>query len=266
MPIKNVFSRRRSSGNALDIQPEQTTAKESSFKVLPRNDKPAYTVDARQRSAENLGFVNRSAKPSPLVPDWVLKRDRGSGGTTNSGSSGFYDSSSASARHSSSSTLPSSVDQERDPDDDELFPRKSKTTSMSRHGGTIAEEPLRPPTSFSARAARAFTVGNKHNRQDSEPKALPPVPVSNHAIASVPELPTNHQRNRSTTASSYASTAVPSKPAKVETNLNLSASFGDDFSNMFDGIGNRSREELSQPPPPAPGSFHRTVSRSKPAM
>lgn len=278
MPNLKLF-KRRSSGNVLDIAPEPEPSGQSSFRVLERPDRAQHTFDGpaqkrlsqagrplnsplqnlRGRSEDNLGFgLNRSVeRTAALGPDWALKGARGSGGTTNSGSSGYYDSSNASARHSSSSTLPSSVDQDREAENEELFPRKSATTPMYQ---SIAEDaPLPPPPSFTARAARALSFGqNKHNRSNSIPNAepsLPPAPY--HSAPRSPDRARQSPlRDRSMTSSSYASTA---KPAKQEQDFSLgTTNFGDDFGNMFDGIGKKSREDLPLPSPPV-GSFHRTV-------
>ncbi|KAH9844442.1 hypothetical protein Tdes44962_MAKER01475, partial [Teratosphaeria destructans] len=285
MPIKNVFSRRRSSGNALDIKPEGASEGTSSFRVIDRNEKTAQQLTSqarkpqprpfnspleqlRGRSVEDLGLSSRSAKKSSLVPDWALKRDRGSAGTTNSGSSGFYESSNASARYSSTSTLPSSVDQECEHEDEELFPRKTTRPMLRSYNEADLDEPLRPPTSFSSRAARALSFGNKSNRPDPSPKGLPAV-LQGH-VDPVPPPPRHNpplspHRDRSTTISSYASTAVPTKSTRIDSaDLSLGgSSFGDDFGSMFDSIGqSKSREDLAQQPQPPPlvRGFHRTES------
>lgn len=291
MPSKvKLFGRRRSSGNALDIAPEaaEPAPAQSSFRVLERPDKTAHSFDSphggtpkrvsqirpfnsplqqfRGKSSDNLALGQSRWVPESnhLGPSSALKRDRGSGGTTNSGSSGYYDSSSASARHSSSSTLPSSLDQEREPDEDELFPRKAATTSMLHAISADNDEPLPPPPSFSARAARAFSFGQKHNRTESIPKDIPiPQPISHGTPRSAPRSPERShspQRDRSMTTSSYASTAKPIVP---EPNLSLgNASFGDDFGNMFSKIGKGAESPPLQSPPPV-GGFHRTVGAGK---
>ena len=176
IPLK--FGRRRSSGNALDIQPEvPAPTTPSSFRVLERKEKidvngnrgsqdrlkqvtrpfNSPLANLRGRSVEELGVgLNRLVESANgMNSNWLLKGSRGSGGTTNSGSSGYYESSSASARHSSSSTLPSSVDAERELEDEELFPRKSKTSPMYQSiSANYADDlpPARP--SFASRASR----------------------------------------------------------------------------------------------------------------
>lgn len=179
---------------------------------------------------------------------------RGSGGTTNSGSSGYYDSSSASARHSSTSTLPSSVDPDRHPEEEELYaPRPPAASGMYQTVSAGMEDfaPLPQPPSFSSRAARAFSFGNRKNsgRPSTDAKDVPPVPP-------VHQDDSGH-RERAMTTSSYASTAVPSKPE-----LKLGNDFGDDFgSDMFDSL----HKDPQPPPPPLPiaGNFHRTVSMTE---
>ncbi|KAK5122448.1 hypothetical protein LTR85_004032 [Meristemomyces frigidus] len=286
MPNIKLFNRRKSSGNALDIAPEASTYTptpgQSTFRVLERPNKASHTFDGRApqnrpfnsplhqfrgKSAENLSVVpgaNRSVEHlKSLDPNWALKRDRGSGGTTNSGSSGYYESSAASARHSSSSTLPSSLDQEHEPQEEEVFPRQAATTPMYQSVTGDVDAPLPPPPSFKARAVRAISFGQKHQRTGSVPQnngpSAPTSPV--HGAPRLSEQSNSPQRDRSMTNSSYASTAVPTK---LEPNLSLGTTgFGDDFGNMFDGIGkNRSREELPIPPPPPStyGGFHRTES------
>ncbi|KAK4542109.1 hypothetical protein LTR36_007140 [Oleoguttula mirabilis] len=285
MPNIKLFSRRKSSGAALDIAPEPSaptsTPGQSSFRVIERPHKAPHTFDGRAprkqpfnsplqqlrgKSAENLGVAlgaNRSVEQiKSLDPNWALKRDRGSGGTTNSGSSGYYDSSAASARHSSSSTLPSSLDQEHEPYEEELFPRKSATTSMYQSVTADVDAPLPPPPSFKARAVRAISFGQKHQRTGSVPQtSAPSVPTSPvNGAPRVSEQSNSPSRDRSMTNSSDASTAVPTR---LDPELSLGKSFGDDFGNMFAGFGkNKSREKLSMPPPPPPpvvGAFHRTV-------
>ena len=276
-PLK--FARRRSSGNVLDdiIEPAEPAAPAvSSFRVLERPEKrinlnggypphkqvkrpfqsPLYT--ARGKSAEELGAgTNRLVESVRGVnARWLTKGGRGSGGTTNSGSSGYNESSSASARHSSSSTLPSSVDAERDPSDEELFPRKSKTTPMYKN----TSDDLHPPRpSFTARAARALSFGQNHDRGSTVVNHVPkppPLPV-NGVSSRFDKGESPPQRERATTTSSYASTAKP------EVDLNLGSSdWGSDFASMFDG--QKSAKPLDLPPPPPPKSpakaaFHRTV-------
>ncbi|KAK5739399.1 hypothetical protein LTR17_005304 [Elasticomyces elasticus] len=285
MPSLNIFKRRSSGSNALDSgSPVEPPAGTSSFRVLerpapsqtfhgapPKSVKSGRTFQSpldqiRGKSADDLNLsVNRSVDGQRLLEaNEALKRDRGSAGTTNSGSSGYYESSSASARHSSTSTLPSSVDQDRDQDHDDLYPRKVRTTPMPQTSTAHASKDLPPPPSFKARAARTFSFSPKHNRSQSIQHDTPVLPAP---TASQPESPVashSPQRDRSTTTSSYASTA---KPQDREQDYSLGmTNFGDDFANddfgnMFAGVGknaNRSREELRMPP--APTVFHRTES------
>ena len=264
-PLK--FSRRRSSGNVLDDIAEPAAPAVSSFRVLERPEKrinlngeynpqerlrkvnrpfQSPLQQLRGRSAEELSSgVNRLVERlNGVNANWLLKGFRGSGGTTTSGSSGYYESSSASARHSSSSTLPSSVDQ--DLKDEELFPRKARTSPMYK---SISDDLPPPRPSFTARAARALSFGQNHDRGNavSNNASRPPMPV----VKMVPNSPP--QRERAMTQSSYASTAKP------EVNLNLGASdFGSDFASMFDG----SKRSDSPPLPPPKATYHRTVSES----
>ena len=274
------FGRRKSSGNILDIEAEASApaqqAGSSSFRVLERKDgKPTYGAPVtrpertssrpfnsplhalRGKSADQLDLYPSTSVHNPrnnTRPGWPLNDNaRGSGGTTNSGSSGYYDSSSASARHSSTSTLPSSVDQDHHHEQqEELFPvRKAATTGMYRTVAADPDEPPPPPPSFSSRAARAFSFGNRQPRNSKE--TPPPVPV--HTSSRPPTQPQRSQspsRERAMTTSSYASTAVPTRSELTLT----SPDFGnDDFSNMFDSL----KKDAPALPPPTASAFHRTV-------
>ncbi|KAK5105656.1 hypothetical protein LTR16_006590, partial [Cryomyces antarcticus] len=144
-----------------------------------------------------------------------------SGGTTNSASSGYYDTSSSSARFSSSSTLPSSAD----PEADDLFPAKGAPLYHSiATSSAIDDLPLR--SSFSSRAGRALSFGLKGSRSSGNA-------VSRTGTSSEDNQgyggDNNVTRDRTFTASSYASTA---KPPKLDENLSLESSdFGNDFGN-----------------------------------
>lgn len=267
------FGRRKSSTSALDEVPTPTTPAVSSFRVIERPEKinlngpprgaPPVTrpfnsplVNLKGRSVEELGVgLNRSVETAGTRQGWMLNGNRGSGGTTTSGSSGYYESSSASARHSSSSTLPSSVDAEREPEDDELFPWKTKTTPMYQNVSRNEKEsppPPPPPPSFTTRAARALSFGNKHNKTPSDlaDVPLPPVPTKGDSRSESPK------RERAMTTSSYASTAKP------DVALNLSTpDFGSEFGSMFERP--KSGERFNGPLPAVPpvAAFHRTVRR-----
>ncbi|KAK3110477.1 hypothetical protein LTR53_015195 [Teratosphaeriaceae sp. CCFEE 6253] len=286
MPNLKLFKRRSSGSNALDTGfPTDPPPGGSSFRVLERPERSSHTHGAppattksgrtfqsplnqiRGKSADDLGLgANRSVVGKELLGvNEALKRDRGSGGTTNSGSSGYYDSSSASARHSSSSTLPSSVDQEREADHEELYPRKQQGTPMQHQmtANTNDDRPLPPPPSFKMRAAQTFSFGQKHNRSPSVQHDTAPSPISPSTTSQRFDGPNSPQPDRSTTTSSYASTA---KPSDRDQDFSLGVTnfgddFGSDFGNMFSGVAKsagRSREDLGMPP--APGGFHRTES------
>ncbi|EMC91344.1 hypothetical protein BAUCODRAFT_28463 [Baudoinia panamericana UAMH 10762] len=286
MPNLKLF-KRRSSQNALDLassdQNESPQPAQSSFRVLDRPQKAQHAFEGpsarsgtpqrpfqspleqlRRGSADGSGSgLNRCVDDlRPQRPDGTLKAGRGSGGTTNSDSSRYYDSSAASARHSSSSTLPSSIEPEREPENDELFPRKAPTVPMHNPSGADDNDPLPPPPSFTSRAARAFSFAQKHARNNSTASRDPPPALSSgNGVPRSPESTHTAQRDRSMTSSSYASTA---KPPRHDLDLNLGASnFGDDFGNLFSGLGrsaNHSRDELGLPSPVAPSIFHRTES------
>ncbi|GAB7359308.1 hypothetical protein MBLNU230_g5960t1 [Neophaeotheca triangularis] len=255
-PLRNL-GRRRSSGNALDIQPESPSQTgESSFRVLERPQKTNsyYGGDGHQGTLSQ-GRPSPGFRGSSVDNLAAGLTNRGSGGTTNSGSSGYYDSSSASARYSSTSTLPSSLDQEHD---EELFPRKPAAASMQHNSNASVEDaPLPPPPSFSSRASRAFSFGLKSkNARDLLHKqsvnADPPSPPVPRTVQKSPERKPSPQRERAMTTSSYASTAVP--PQKLDLGT---SDFGNDFGiNMF--------EEPKVPEEPSPSvpalGFHRTES------
>nr|POF03128.1 hypothetical protein CFP56_75493 [Quercus suber] len=283
--ILKSIGRRRSSSNALDLPPPTASTGESSFRVIERPQKPvqhtfnssddrpqtgrgtqrafnSHLAALRGKSTDDLGlganrWVKRGNAPGTNP---TLNIDRGSAGTTNSGSSGFYESSSASARYSSTSTLPSSLDAEREPDDGDLFARKATPTHMHKSLPTTLDDPLPPPPSFSTRAARAFSFGNKHSKAESTTKNLPPLPPNYHAPTRSPNKEQSPVRERALTTSSYASTAIPTQ---VESNLSLGleeSSFGDDFGNMFSNLGNaKAPSPKRETFPTAPVGFHRTV-------
>lgn len=235
------FGRRKSSGNILDFpspdEPSTSTAAPSStFRVIERQDRKAVTYGAAADRDVSRPFSSpihalRGKSENDLSKGSARQRvagwpqtggaTRGSSGTTNSGSSGYYDSSSASARHSSTSTLPSSVDPDRHPEEEESYaPRPPAASGMYQTVSAGMEDfaPLPQPPSFSSRAARAFSFGNRKNsgRPSTDAKDVPPVPP-------VHQDDSGH-RERAMTTSSYASTAVPSKPE-----LKLGNDFGDDF-------------------------------------
>ncbi|KAK1090840.1 hypothetical protein LTR48_007506, partial [Friedmanniomyces endolithicus] len=124
--------------------------------------------------------------------------------------------------------------------------------------------PLPAPPSFVARAGRAFSFGPKHNRSQSVQHDAPPLPTPmQNGEPRDSDESHSPQRNRSTTTSSYASTAKPPEREQEFTLgvTNFGDDFTDDFGNMFSGVGKspgRSREDLGLQP--GPGAFHRAVS------
>jgi len=289
-PLKG-FARRKSSGNVLDSQPDPPEQPvQSSFRVLERPNKttpdgvdrrtvsgrPLSTLPFHQskgKSTEDLGgSTNRSVniETQTARPNfWGLKRGRGSGTTTLSGSSGYYDTSSSSARYSSSSTLPSSLDQEQEAAQDDLFPAKPAQTHHDQSHATPGANNPNPPQSqysnsfhnpnpsFSSRASKAMSFGLKSKKPDSQVGIMTEEPVDR--VPTLPDLPNNAAiRDRATTVSSYASTAVP---PRLEANLGTSE-FGSDFGNMFEGLADSKKETPLPPPPRAHGGYLRSV-RSK---
>ncbi|KAL1304955.1 hypothetical protein AAFC00_003865 [Neodothiora populina] len=247
-PLKG-FARRKSSGNVLDLQAEQpATPAGSSFRVLER----PHAVERRtsaQRPMSAMPF-GQKGKSTEDLRHLGTNTNRGSGTTTLSGSSGYYDTSSSSARYSSTSTLPSSFDQENETTADDLFPAKT-SHQVSRSEVQAAHGAIPHPPSFSARASKAMSFGMK-KKQSSPPM------MEEEVIETVPALPDNAAiRDRATTVSSYASTAVP---PRLEASLGAS-DFSSDFGNMFEGLGDPKKESLPLPPPPrVHGSFMRSDS------
>lgn len=278
--FKIPFGRRRSVGNVLDTaSPSESPepAPSSSFKVIERTDRAStHNFDGadrritsppkqshsrpfssplqqlRGKSAEDVasGQNRYVLSHNGQLKDPRLINQRGSRGTTNSGSSGYYDSSGASARYSSTSTLPSSLEPEREPEEEELFPVKRGSAPMfSSAGSAAAPHPLPQPPSFTSRASRALSFGLKGKAPPPRLDDVPPLPP--------PTAGDRTSRDRAMTTSSYASTAVPQK---VETSLDLNTSdFGNDFGGMFDSFNNRRPSRGSPTPPPHLGGFHHTV-------
>lgn len=119
---------------------------------------------------------------------------------------------------------------------------------MLRNQDADYEDLPPPPKSFTSRAARALSFGQKHNRQESgtDINRVPPIPPAPSWPA---QPPRSHspRRDRALTTSSYASTAKPEP-------LTLGGDFGSDFSSIFMSPTNDS------PSPPLPvASQHKTV-------
>lgn len=272
--FKIPFGRRRSVGNALDLvssSEPSDSAPSSSFRVIERTDRPSsHDFDGgdrkitspvksshgrpfnsplqqlRGKSTEDVGsgpnrYDRSHGKP---LKDPRLINQRTSRGTTNSGSSGYYDSSGASARYSSTSTLPSSLEPEREPEEEDLFPVKRATAPMfSSSNSTVAPHPLPQPPSFTSRASRALSFGLKGKTPPPRLDDAPPMPGSADGSRYSPS------RERAMTTSSYASTAVP---PKTQQSLDLPTSdFGNDFGGMFDAFNTR-RPSRGSPTPPLP--------------
>lgn len=285
--FKNPFGRRRSVGNALDFaspaeSPDPTAS--STFRVIERADKRGQnTVDGAERklnsaprsqpvrpfesplqqlrgkSAEDiLSGQNRydRAQGEPLKNPRLINQ-RGSRGTTNSGSSGHYDSSGASARYSSTSTLPSSLEPEREPEEEDLFPTKRATAPMfSSSNPSLATQQLPQPPSFTSRASRALSFGLKGKTPPPRLDEAPPVPTVDRTVGL-----TSPARDRAMTTSSYASTAVPTKQDSRLAPIDLPPTdFGDDgFGDMFDQFKDRRASRGSPTPPALLGGFSQTT-------
>ncbi|KAI4725418.1 hypothetical protein E4T49_06860 [Aureobasidium sp. EXF-10728] len=288
-PLKN-FARRKSSGNILDLPSESTSTApaSSSFRVLERPDKVATTGNGgypggpvKRTSGGRPGssiLLNRKsgksqedliASANRLVPEksqarphtvnGVLKLGRGSGGTALSGSSGYFDNSSSSARYSSSSTLPSSIEAEHEAENEDLFPRKTAAngnSNLSSNRSSAASNALPEPPSFSARAGRAMSFGLR-SKQSASPGTM------TATTAHMPDLPENSFiRDRATTMSSNASTAVP---PRLDANLGSMSDFGSDFGmNMFEGLSSpRQAKSNVAAPQPAHENYGRSVRRQQ---
>ncbi|KAI5202262.1 hypothetical protein AUEXF2481DRAFT_7791 [Aureobasidium subglaciale EXF-2481] len=289
-PLKN-FARRKSSGNILDLPSESTTSTapaSSSFRVIERPDKVATTVNGGRpggpvkrtsggrpgssillnrksgKSQEDLlASANRSvpekSQSRPHTVYGALKLGRGSGGTALSGSSGYFDNSSSSARYSSSSTLPSSIEAEHEAENEDLFPRKTAAngnSNLSSNRSSAASNAVPEPPSFSARAGRAMSFGLR-SKQNTSPGTM------TAATAHMPDLPENSFiRDRATTMSSNASTAVP---PRIDASLGSMSDFGSDFGmNMFEGLSSpRQAKSNMAAPQPAHDNYGRSVRRQQ---
>jgi hypothetical protein len=280
--FKNPFGRRKSAGNILDFAPPSDTpepAASSTFRVIERANKSStHIADGAERKTASS---SRAQPPRPFdsplqqirgksVEDvgsgqnrYVLSQDgrlkdprlmnqRGSRGTTNSSSSGYYESSGNSARYSSTSTLPSSLEPEREPEDEDLFPNKRNMYSASNPA--LSQQPLQQPPSFTSRASRALSFGLKGRTPPPRLDDAPPVRATDSPEQmSARNSPT---RERAMTTSSYASTAVPQKSERA---IDLpTADFGNDFGNMFESFDKRPTKP--SPAPPAAADYRRTVS------
>ena len=280
--FKYPFGRRKSAGNILDFAPPSETpepAASSTFRVIERADRSSqHIADGAERK---IASSSRAQPPRPFDSPlqqirgksaedigsgqnrYVLSQDgrlkhprlmnqRGSRGTTNSGSSGYYESSGNSARYSSTSTLPSSLEPEREPEDEDLFPNKRNMYSASNPA--LSQQPLQQPPSFTSRASRALSFGLKGR---TPPPRLDDAPVMPTDSPEQMSARTSPARERAMTTSSYASTAVPQKSERA---IDLpTADFGNDFGNMFESFDSR-RPTKPSPAPPAVADFRRTVS------
>ncbi|KAI4761826.1 hypothetical protein E4T52_12747 [Aureobasidium sp. EXF-3400] len=288
-PLKN-FARRKSSGNVLDLPSESTSPApaSSSFRVLERPDKaatvgnggypggpvkrtsggrPNSSILLNRKSGKSqedlIASANRSvtekSQARPHTVYGVLKLGRGSGGTALSGSSGYFDNSSSSARYSSSSTLPSSIEAEHEAENEDLFPRKTAAngnSNLSSNRSSAASNALPEPPSFSARAGRAMSFGLR-SKQNASPGNMAA------ATAHMPDLPeSSFIRDRATTMSSNASTAVP---PRLDANLGSMSDFGSDFGmNMFEGLSSpRQAKSNMAAPQPAHDNYGRSVRRQQ---
>ena len=249
MPIKlpKGFTRRKSSGNALDEDAE-VPPQQSSFKVLerPERDGASKSFDGPRQlkrlsqgrplsspgrelgmdpfEGSRFGANNRYARSTGRDGEAELMAGRGSGGTNSTG--GLYNSSSSSARFSSSSTLPSSADSHEHYGSQQANPQDH---SAQAH----------PQPAFSLRAAgRAFSSGIKGTKSDS-PTALSR-PEAAYDGGNRRRSPV---RERAMTAST-ASTATP--PKFLDSDFNLGSSESDDFENMFSSFDRRTSQVSSE--------------------
>jgi hypothetical protein len=289
--FKNPFGRRRSVGNALDFAESPDPTASSTFRVIERTDKsgqhnfdgaerklnsaprtqPIRPFDSplqqlRGKSAEDIASGQNRYDLSQGEPlkNPRLTNQRGSRGTTNSGSSGHYDSSGASARYSSTSTLPSSLEPEREPEEEDLFPTKRATAPMfSASNPSLATQQLPQPPSFTSRASRALSFGLKGKTPPPRLDDAPPMPTD---LVDRTASHTSPVRERAMTASSYASTAMPSKQDLRLAPMDLpSTDFGDDdFGGMFDHLKDR-RGSRGSPAAPAPVEAYQPTRADKQA-
>jgi hypothetical protein len=284
--FKNPFGRRKSTANALDFaSPAENSdpSPSSTFRVIERADKSSgsHNLDGGERKLNSaprpqpkrpfdsplqqlrgksledvVAGQNRYDQREPLRNPRLISQ-RGSRGTTNSGSSGLYDSSGASARYSSTSTLPSSLEPEREPEEEELFPTKRAAAPMFSSSNSVsAAHGLPPPPSFTSRASRALSFGLKGK---TPPPRLDDAPSTSIDLVDRTTSRASPVRERAMTTSSYASTAVPTKADAQIAPIDLpSADFGNDFGNMFESFKDP-RANKESPTPPALGGFNHTV-------
>lgn len=236
MPIKlpKGFSRRKSSGNALD---EVEAPAPSSFRVFERptgerrsfNDGSLLSRKLSEPLSEDP--ENIFAGSEKLLPknrygqsdDLGFSQNRlivyrGSGGTDQSGFTGGMYESSSSVRFSSSSTCPSSTEVPATDD------------SQSPHSRGLYDIPVPPLTSALRAAGRTFSFGGRLSKTSTPP------PLPRHST-------TGPSRDRAMTAST-ASTTTP--PKLLDTDLKLDKM--DDLHCVLDKIGtsdDRASEEYS---------------------
>lgn len=159
----------------------------------------------------------------------------GSNGTQHSNAStgGPYDSSSA--RYSSTSTLPSI----ETPSDDytHAHPRPAKSVPMPQQPATTSST-----APFLRSAGRAFTFGSKKTEPLQGPVRPPVEPPPHYDIPDIPAI-----RHRAMTETSYASASTATPPKLLDNELDFGGD-GDDFSNIFAGIGEERRRSRALEP------------------
>ncbi|MCJ1448993.1 MAG: hypothetical protein MMC23_009512 [Stictis urceolatum] len=214
MPIKlpKGFQRRKSSGNALDENPNPP---QPSFRVFER------TPDG-SKSFDGGGTLRRMMDSRPMSDgqyrDYEIGRpglNRGSGGTQNSASTGGLYDTSSSARFGSSSTLPSSSSFDAGHDE-------------TPHAHPKPPQKAAAPSGFSLRAAgRTFSFGARKSIQHSMPSPNEiPLPQQHAEYSDIPDIYHNN-RQRAMTDTSYASGSTTTPPKLLDT----------DFGNGGDGLG-----------------------------
>ncbi|KAL4919386.1 hypothetical protein BDW62DRAFT_44952 [Aspergillus aurantiobrunneus] len=214
MPIKPFkgFARRKSSGNALE---EAENPPQSSFRVFERPSTGRKSLSDGNLLSQRTGDVPHSY--SSPEDDNIFAGSDGLAYRNLTGGNSFEGP--AAIRFSSSTRRSTDLQTQFD--------------SQTQHSRNTYEIPL-PPLSNALRAAgRTFSFGGRFSKTPAQVPApqVPPRPSSPDTT-----------RSRATT-NSTRSTATPPKLLATEFQIGR---MGDDFGNMFDGIGRNDTQELTQ--------------------
>ncbi|KAF2842722.1 hypothetical protein M501DRAFT_984921 [Patellaria atrata CBS 101060] len=276
--IKKAWVRRKSEGNALD---QFDTTAPSSFRVLTRPEKENSTDGSN--SFTHLSGVRPFSTPlqqegHSSLEDISLNSNRGSNGSSgaNSALTRVYDTSSSSARFSSSSTLPSSTDVDAIEDSyyrktepkQKFMMSDSRTFSLRGAAKSfgLAQKNHKTTDSFTSKYASNPTQAgtSTENEYFKENKALPRLPTDTMLDYGSSRNTYGGPRDRSTTESSYASTAVPPRVDGGE--ILPSTDFDSGFGDLFGGIGKTRNIILEEPAPARQPHYTPARSESEPTL